>query len=424
MVRQPSALPRRSATSELANPSELVRSYRKPKLSQASKFSTAFSVIVLATAGFLSALFLWEIILRFTVEASQGIDTHPALGKIDRPGPMLHTREGFNRTKLNSLGMRGPDPAPKQPGEYRILLLGDSFTRADEVRDGMNFGDLLQAHFMADYKRTNQLHYEPSDQLLMTAGISRQITEKVTVINAGKPSASPASYLFAADFHKQTFIPDATVIQLTEHDFTMDMSNDYSEFYLQKTSSDNGYEVKHNELFGSAEPLAQAVIARVPAVRSLFTLSALRIGGRNLSAALSPTDQPQPEALLSDSEEAKLQSEDAAMIAWTLQQLNQTFSNVVIVFVPAMNYLDAGPVSSVPRNAAIESTLTAVAAEQNIPLINMRSDFRAHYAKQGTHLKGFSNTLPGEGHLNSRGHQLVARRLIEFFNQPNSPLRQ
>lgn len=382
-------------------------------------------------AGFVSSLVLWEIILRVAVEASQGIEDHPALGKIDSPGLMIHTREGFNRTQLNSLGMRGPEPAPKQPGDYRILLLGDSFTRADEVSDGLGFSDRLQAHFVTEYKKSNRLHYDPSDQLLMTAGVSRQITEKVGVINAGKPSASPAGYLYAANFHKEKFAPDATVIQLTEHDFTMDMGNEYSEFYLEKTDEKTGdkaganaYAVRHNKDFGSADPLAQKVSDKLPALKSLFTLSTLRLGGRNLSAALSPAETTEAEAVLSAAEEAKIQAEDAAMIDWTLRQLNETFPNVVIVFIPAMNYQDAGPTSSVPRNAAIEKRLAEETAAQDIPFINMRSDFRKHYAKEGTHLKGFSNTLPGEGHLNSRGHQLVARRLIEFFSRPDSPLRQ
>lgn len=426
MVRQPSAPPRLSSVAGqfrlLSNPSSF----------QLRKRLLLLKTIAMAVGGVLSALVLWEMILRLAVESSQGISDHPALGKIDSPGLMLHTREGFNRTYLNGLGMRGPEPMPKLPGEYRILLLGDSFTRADEVSDGLNFGDLLQSHFTADHQKSNRLHNDPSDQLLMTAGKSRQITEKVNVINAGKPSASPAGYLFAADFHKQTFAPDATVIQLTEHDFTMDMGSEYSEFYLEKTD-DDAYAVKQNESFGSADPLAQMVTDKFPALRSLFTLSSLRIGGRNLSAALSSAgshsveDSGREDSPLSTAEaateSARIQAEDAAMINWTLQQLNQTFPNVVIVFIPAMNYQDSGPISSVPRNAAIEKTLTEVAAEQDIPLINMRPDFREHYAREGTHLKGFSNTLPGEGHLNIRGHQLVTRRLIEFFNQPTSPLR-
>ncbi len=66
-------------------------------------------------AGFTSALIVWEGILRLAVETSQGMNDHSALGKSTIP----------------------KEPTPKSPGECRILMLGDSFTRADEVSDGL-----------------------------------------------------------------------------------------------------------------------------------------------------------------------------------------------------------------------------------------------------------------------------------------------
>ena len=424
MVRLPHALlrsPSARQTPLLKKTKPEAPASDRPRAS--NQFLLGLKTAAIASSGFVCALVLWEVILRSAVEKSQGVDDHPALGKIDNAGVMIHTREGFNRTTLNSLGMRAPEPTPKQPGEYRILLLGDSFTRADEVSDGLSFSDRLQTHFVTEYKKSNRLQYNPSDQFFITAGQSRQITEKVSVVNAGKPSASPAGYLFASDFHREKFEPNATVIQLTEHDFTMDMGDESSEFYLKKT--DDTYKAVRNKKFGSADPLAQLVTEKVPQLRSLFTLSTLRIGGRNLSAALSSSESDTESTVKrSKAEEAKLQAEDAAMIDWTLKQLDEKFPNVVIVFIPAMSYLDAGPTSSVSRNAAIEKRLTESAKSQGIPLINMRQDFRNHYAKEDTYLKGFSNTLPGEGHLNAHGHRLVARRLINFFSQPNSPLRQ
>ena len=378
------------------------------------RFPQPLRLAALSVAGFTSALVAWEGILHLTVEASQGMNDHPALGKIDNPGQMIHTKEGFTSTKLNSLGMRAKEPTPKSLGEYRILMLGDSFTRADEVNDGISFSDRLQADF-TDAQPPNQNN--------------RPITETVQVINAGKPSASPASYLYAADFHKQTFTPDSTVVQLTESDFTMDMNNEFSEFYLEK-QDESGYKIKHNKTFGSADPLAQALIEKVPGVRSLMQLSTLRVGGRNLSGSLSSaaSELTEDSADLSPEEalkaETALEAEDAAMVRWTVQQLNRQFPNLVIVFIPAMNYQDFGTTSSEPRNTAIENALTLAATDQGVPLLNMREDFLAHYRKSGTNLKGFNNTVPGEGHLNAEGHKLVAKRLTHFYSQPDSPLRR
>ena len=45
---------------------------------------------------------------------------------------------------VNSLGVRGPEIAAKQPGERRLLLLGDSFLQSDEVAYENSIGQQLQ----------------------------------------------------------------------------------------------------------------------------------------------------------------------------------------------------------------------------------------------------------------------------------------
>lgn len=367
---------------------------------------------LMATAGFVCAFLLWEGILRLTVESTPGTSIHPALGIIQKPGLMLHTKEGHGLTQLNSLGMRSPEPTTKKPEEYRILMLGDSYTRADEVGDGVNFSDRLQVAL------DSVLNSNPSDiQSKDNSALAQtEPTPTVKVINAGKPSASPAGYLYAADFHRRTFSPDSTVVQLTEHDFTLDMNNSASEFYAQKIG-DNQYKPTYNERFGNANPLAQRLTENMPYGRSLMQMSTLRLGGRNLQQMIAGSTDTELEAAPAPSlaAERTIEKEDAALVEWTVEQLNQQFPNLVLVFLPAMNYKDAGEVSSDPRNAAIESDLESAAQAQDVPLLNMRADFLHHYRTQGTNLRGFNNTKPGEGHLNATGHAIVAKRLSDFY---------
>lgn len=363
--------------------------------------------------GFVLALATWEAILQFTVESRRGAAEHPALGRIENPGWMLHTREGQSRTRLNSLGMRAPEPTTKQPGEYRILILGDSFTRADEVADGLNFSDRLQMA-LAESAALTPSPSKAESQIRDDSQTQSQ--RSVQVINAGKPSASPASYLYAADFHNQTFEPDSTVIQLTDSDFREDMNSSVSEFYVAPSENSGDYDLLRNETFGSVDPLAQAVAKYAPPLKSLMQMSALRVGGRNLHGSVSPAEELSGGSLESEALQ-KLQVEDAALVEWTLKQLNQKFPNVVLVYLPAINYQDAGAVSSDPRNAALESAIEQTANQEGMTLLNMRSDFLAYYRSQGTHLKGFNNSVPGQGHLNKTGHDLVAQRLIDFYKQ-------
>ena len=44
---------------------------------------------------------------------------------------------------VNSLAIRGPEIPEKEPGEYRVLLIGDSFVQADEIAFEKTMGELL-----------------------------------------------------------------------------------------------------------------------------------------------------------------------------------------------------------------------------------------------------------------------------------------
>lgn len=376
-------------------------------------FLKGSKIFGMGLAGFASALVVWEGILRLAVESTQGSSDHPALGKIENPGIKLYSKEGFGRIRLNSLGMRGDEPTPKQANEFRILLLGDSFTRSDEVTDGLTFSDRLQAMF------------DSGEAVLNPEGKPSDISQ-VTVINAGKPGSSPASHLYAADFHKQTFSPDSIVFQISDHDFTQDIQTPKSEFYVESTGDDasGNYLVRRNESFGSSDPLAQVISEVSPSLMFLTQLSTLRVGGRNLSSSLSggadaELDVEDAAPLSADTlaEEKSIQAEDAAVVRWVVKSLNQTFPNIVIVFVPSMAYWDAGETSSDPRNAAIEEALKEATAAEGVPLLNMRDDFLAHYSSVGSHVRGFNNTSPGLGHLNPTGHEIVAKRLADFYRQ-------
>ncbi len=94
----------------------------------------------------------------------------------------------------------------------------------------------------------------------------------------------------------------------------MDMENEHSEFYLKKRGAVD-CQIVHNEKFGSAEPLAQAVTEYAPWMRSLMKLSTLRIGGRNFSSFLSPGDpSTTAEPILTPVEAQCLQAEDTAIV--------------------------------------------------------------------------------------------------------------
>ena len=363
---------------------------------------TAFRALLLlclkVSVGFASALFLWEVILRFALESNPGSRYHPELGKIERSGTLVQSWEGFGRVQLNSLGMRTEEISPKGKDEYRILLLGDSFTRADEVSDQQHFATLL-AEQMATYG---------------TDGLT------TNVINAGKPGTSPANYLHASSFHHSTIEPDSVVVQLTTDDFSYDLLNSSAEFYVEP--NDESFHVVRNEVFNSGNSLASALIDKWPLFQRLTQLSVFRVGGKQVQRSVATTgSELSPSAMADQTDALDVETaapDDEAVIDWTLTQLKQTYPELVIVYIPAINYFDVQERNGeilYEREAAIEKHLIEKVKQHNISFVNLKPDFIEYYQTHKAELRGFHNTQPGLGHLNASGHRLLAQRLVEQY---------
>ncbi|MEM9903430.1 MAG: hypothetical protein AAF921_00160 [Cyanobacteria bacterium P01_D01_bin.44] len=371
--------------------------------------SQHIKLLIKATSSFLFALLLWEVILRNLVESSPGIREHPLLGNIRKSGRLLHTREGMARMQLNSLGMRHSEIQAKQPDEYRILVLGDSYTMATQIADRETFTALTESILM----QTN-----------LNSG------RQIQVINAGKEGASPANYLYAGNFYNSKVQPDSVVVQLTPSDFSMQLSDPAEEFYL--TTRSGQYRLVYNQSFGSSDPLASTLMGHFPQLEALRQLSVLRVGGRQAQHFFAATAQGIVPIARADDTQTQpkknlaLSPEEKALLDWTVQRFSQTFPNLVFVYIPAINYQDyiSGRLAdrtklseNAVRNLLIEEYLEEKAAAYQIPMVNMRSDFVAFYRDRKTVLQGFNNTQPGLGHLNAAGHALVAEKLANFYTQ-------
>src|SRR5262249_50799490 len=107
------------------------------------------------------------------------------------------------------LGMRGAEPeAPKAPGAYRILMLGDSFTMGEGVSDDQTFSALLQR------------------------SLSSRLSARIEGLNAGVDSYAPIlSYLDLRE-NRLRLEPDAVVLNL-------DMSDPLQEQYYRSLAVRN-----------------------------------------------------------------------------------------------------------------------------------------------------------------------------------------
>jgi hypothetical protein len=120
------------------------------------------AVAALATAATLVALLLLELGFRLAgYQAIYEVYSKPSifwqyderLGWVHTPnahgvyvGPRPWPVEFESPVRINSLGLRGPELGPREPGELRILLLGDSVAVGFEVVYEETFAALLERH--------------------------------------------------------------------------------------------------------------------------------------------------------------------------------------------------------------------------------------------------------------------------------------
>lgn len=327
--------------------------------------------------GIACAVITWELMLRAMVIHSPGFYNHPVLGRIPRAGPVLFSREGFARSHMNSLGMRGPELAPKQPGEVRILVMGDSLTQALHVADEETFCERLRAR------------------------LTRSLGRPVSVVNAGRPGASVAFYLHLAAYYTATVAPDYTILQLNDSDFAEEAFDATKSFRVVPRGG--GFEtVMHPE---APEPALRRVIGAFPwladwrPVEGLVGFSISRQAVQKLAMRMPDSNARPTNAAHRD-----------GLVRWALPRLAAAYPRPVVLYVPT-------PATTVRHT---ETLVTEVARAQGLPLVTVRREFwQADAASRPPF--GFPNSGFGRGHLNAHGHALVSAKLGDDLERRMAP---
>ena len=162
------------------------------------RFANAL-LLVIAT---LVSVLLFEVAARWLLPhyppPGELYEHHPDYIFLPRPGgshirhiPISDTERRPILTELSAQGLRDRLYGPKQPGEYRILMLGDSFTMGHAVAQGDSIPKQLE-------------------RLLDTEGLPG----RVSVINAGCSGAGPLQELGVLRERGMPLEPDLVVLQV------------------------------------------------------------------------------------------------------------------------------------------------------------------------------------------------------------------
>jgi len=297
--------------------------------------------------GFLIASAAFELLLRH-------------LTWTDRSGPVSvvyqRLREGWGVSRWLPDGAR---VAPPLAGP-RLLVIGDSFTAAQEVNDDQVFTALLQ----------QKLH--------------------VPVINAGYTSRSPADYVALADGFRQKFQPAWTVIQLEEWDLRDDSFNETKTHFVMRGTA----------LVPEAPPehrlgAVSRALASVRAKSALLNFLVARAGMFRSGANMPPLFRAADVAPLVKEQQRDfpVENELATMVA-------AYQGRVTFLLLPDFD----------DRPGATERRFLTYCPGAGVSCVDLRDAF-AGFRERGRAPFGFFNGYFGVGHMNAEGHEAAAALL-------------
>lgn len=319
------------------------------------------------------------------------LEAHPEFGRRNRPGAgWKKTAEYTSWVEINSKGLRGPEiDYAKPPGERRILVLGDSFTFAEQVNQDETFVQRLE------------------DRLREELGLA------VSVLNGGSNGWATANELVYLAKEGHRFQPDVVV----------------TAFYLGNDVSDNYRRVATMRDAQAADLAlrgADAFEGPRRVLRQSMLYTALESG---VLVKLPGWQEPtQSDASVRRAPRTQTEAEEAWQItASLLDRTRDVVENrgarYVLMVIPAADVVATGR----PRDRSDDgednnldevlpgfddphATLERLAAPLNIATVDLLPAMKRQAARSRTRLYYRQNA-----HFTAAGHAVAAKELGDFL---------
>ncbi|MCK6554769.1 GDSL-type esterase/lipase family protein [Candidatus Binatia bacterium] len=283
---------------------------------------------------------------------------------------------------LDEHGLRTPAFGPKQPGETRILVLGDSEVYGQGVDDA--------ALFTAQLERR------------LNAGSGARPAQKFTIINAGVRAYATDQELAFLEKTGFGFRPDLVVLCVYVNDFEV---TQIAEVYRRGSEINGGapylFDVKR-----PAGPEARLLWSGIQLLRRSRTL----MTAHDVIAARSASDGYEMRLVAGtvddDIRRRSAQFEEQLRRFRRLLDAHRTAGVVVIIPVPEQIRRPELP----PR---YQDLVAAAAERAGLPAIDLLPAFR-------TRFPGRAPILPYDPHYDASGHALIAEVLAQAITAPGA----
>jgi len=288
--------------------------------------------------------------------------------KVGQPDTVeWYTREGRGRTSFGEHGL----VANKEvgPTRTRLLFVGDSFTLGRGVSDSEKFSQVIEQEW------------------------NRSHSDQVQTLNVGLGGLGIADYVHFAGNLDRTFEPQLVFLFLSADDF----------------ESIDQFERKLERLQHPARPNPAAPALDLINDAGYYAFFRQVIKQTTGFAANKGFASFASEGSANPRSESKPAETGAANLAVQLNALQQQWGDRLVIiyysFIPG--------IGRYPTTACYDKVWQGI-LNQGIQAVNLCPAFSQAY-RDRTPPAGFDNSILGSGHLNRRGHALVASEVIEFL---------
>ena len=349
----------------------------------------------------------------------------PLLGWSLRPGASAwEVDEGSARSIINSHGYRDRERVVSKPRDvYRVAALGDSYTEARQVDMDKTFTSLAE-------EELNRRHCFGE--------------RRAEVLNFGIGGFGTAQELLLLRERVWKFDPDMIVLQfyagndLFNNHRALNISTpDNAPYFLLKNGKleldesfrqGRAFDPGHIRMKGIGADIMNSFVL----LQLVYKLNRVRAQQEELARLNGAGRRPDPNApppeyqrylsflppTIPSMVEAWQLTE--ALIAETGKEVKSHHASLLVVIMPTDIQINPDPEKREAYRVKyhIESLEYADdrveqrARENGIPVLRLTKPLVEEARRSGTYMAGFANTAPNDGHLNERGHVVVARELV------------
>lgn len=329
-------------------------------------------------------IIFWEIFIRTFISSPCTQLYDEQLGYINKPlSNYIFTSEGYSKGKFNSLGFNDKEPAADN--KRKFFFLGDSYTESFQVPQDKSFVQILEDRLNQDSNKK----------------------EPIDILKLGRDGFNPAHYPAIIKRISAKYFPETIIIQFWAH------------------SGDDLYSDEVKSVYNLAgqltalEQVPRIEDAKKESYRIIINNSALvyYLIRKYKSYIMGIVEFVNREGRVAKSNSLHKGKKSLADLESRLNLIFEEISkyqngaNILLFYIPEPGiYLEKG--SEQKENLTLLA-LKFISEHRKINLIDFTPIFQKHYDNTHSILNGFSNTLPGKGHLNCNGHQLVSTHLYE-----------